>query len=161
ATLKATLASVNLKKAEEMPGVTVVRDGDFIAVAAPNERLAEEALSAIQAEWKSPPQPSDRDLFDALKQPASGGHGQARRANPIQGSVAKGLAEADHKLEAVYTIAYIAHAPMEPRAAVAQWQDGKLTVWTGTQRPFGVRSDLARAFGLAQDRIRVIVPDMG
>src|SRR5262249_32803052 len=65
------------------------------------------------------------------------------------------------KLEATYTIAYIAHAPLEPRAAVAQWKDGKLTVWTGTQRPFGVRSELARAFGMPQDRVRVIVPDTG
>ena len=31
-------------------------------------------------------------------------------------------------------------------AAVAEWQDGELTVWTGTQRPFGVRSELAEAF---------------
>src|SRR5206468_11958165 len=35
------------------------------------------------------------------------------------------------------------------------------TVWTGTQRPFGVRGELARAFGIAQDRVRVIVPDTG
>jgi isoquinoline 1-oxidoreductase len=36
-----------------------------------------------------------------------------------------------------------------------------LTVWTGTQRPFGVRGELASAFSLAQERVRVIVPDMG
>jgi isoquinoline 1-oxidoreductase len=44
---------------------------------------------------------------------------------------------------------------------VAQWQDGKLTVWTGSQRPFGVRSDLAGAFGMAEENVRVIVPDTG
>ena len=38
---------------------------------------------------------------------------------------------------------------------------GKLTVWTGTQRPFGVRDELAGAFGIPQERIRVIVPDTG
>ena len=58
-------------------------------------------------------------------------------------------------------VAYIAHAPLEPRAAVAEWKDGKLTVWTGTQRPFGVRSELASAFRIAEDRVRVIVPDTG
>ena len=47
-----------------------------------------------------------------------------------------GLARAAHRLEATYTVAYIAHAPLEPRAAVAEWKDGKLSVWTGTQRPF-------------------------
>jgi nicotinate dehydrogenase subunit B len=51
--------------------------------------------------------------------------------------------------------------PLEPRAAVAEWTDGKLTVWTATQRPFGVRGELAEAFSLAEDRVRVIVPDMG
>ena len=51
--------------------------------------------------------------------------------------------------------------PMEPRAAVAEWADGKLTVWTGTQRPFGVRSELAAAFRVPEDRVRVIVPDAG
>ena len=59
-----------------------------------------------------------------------------------------GLAAADHKLSQTYNIAYIAHAPLEPRAAVAEWKDGKLTVWTGTQRPFGVRGELAREFNL-------------
>src|SRR5262249_34933783 len=53
------------------------------------------------------------------------------------------------------------HAPLEPRAAVAEWKDGTLTVWTGTQRPFGVRDELAAAFHLSQDRVRVIVPDTG
>ena len=50
---------------------------------------------------------------------------------------------------------------MEPRAAVAEWEDGKLTVWTATQNPFGVRGELARAFGLPDDRVRVIIPDFG
>src|SRR3989442_13079558 len=71
------------------------------------------------------------------------------------------MTAADHKLEATKPIAYIAHAPLEPRAAVAQWTGGKLTVWTGTQRPFGVRSELAEAFRIPEDRVRVIVPDTG
>ena len=47
------------------------------------------------------------------------------------------LQAAEAKLEAAYTFAYIAHVPLEPRAAVAEWKGDKLTVWTGTQRPFG------------------------
>ncbi len=73
----------------------------------------------------------------------------------------EGLKLADRTVEATYTIAYIAHAPLEPRAAVAEWADGGLTVWTGTQMPFRVRGQLAEAFGLAQDKVRVIVPDTG
>jgi isoquinoline 1-oxidoreductase len=163
ATLKATLASVDLKGAEAMPGVTVVHDGPFVGVAASTEFLAEQALAAIQAEWKSPPQPSDNDLFDSLKKNSrEGGRGfGGGRSNPNQGSIDQGLSAADHKLQATYTIAYIAHAPLEPRAAVAEWKNGKLTVWTGTQCPFRVRGDLASAFGIPQERIRVIAPDTG
>ena len=68
---------------------------------------------------------------------------------------------AEVKLRQSYTVAYIAHAPLEPRAAVAEWKDGKLTVWTGTQRPFGVRTELAEAFRIPETQIRVIVPDTG
>src|SRR5207302_5358119 len=56
---------------------------------------------------------------------------------------------------------YVAHAPLEPRAAVAEWTEGKLTVWTGTERPFGVRDELMQAFHLAPSQVRVIQPDMG
>jgi nicotinate dehydrogenase subunit B len=58
-------------------------------------------------------------------------------------------------------VAYIAHAPLEPRTAVAQWTDGELFVSTGTQRPFGVRSELAAAFHAPEDKVRVQMPDMG
>ena len=44
---------------------------------------------------------------------------------------------------------------------MAEWKDGKLTVWTGTQRPFGVRSELAGAFRIPETSVRVIVPDTG
>ena len=83
-------------------------------------------------------------------------------ARPVRmDSVKDELAAAHAKVEAVYTIAYIAHAPLEPRAAVAEWEGDRLTVWTGTQRPFGARSELAQAFHLAEDRVRVMVPDTG
>jgi isoquinoline 1-oxidoreductase len=44
---------------------------------------------------------------------------------------------------------------------VAEWKDGKLSVWTGTQRPFGVRGELAEAFRLPENHVRVVMPDMG
>jgi isoquinoline 1-oxidoreductase len=159
--LGASLVSADLKEAQALPGVIAVRDGDFAGVAAPTVALAEQALEAIQAEWKSTPQPSDKDLFEHLKGNPGEARGFGGPPNQDQGSVEKGLAAADFKLQATYTVAYIAHAPLEPRAAVAEWGDGKLTVWTGTQRPFGVRSELANAFGLAQEKVHVIVPDTG
>jgi len=71
------------------------------------------------------------------------------------------LAQAAKKFQAVYHVAYVQHAPMETRTALAEWLDGKLTVWTGTQNPFGYHSELARTFRLANDNVRVIVPDFG
>jgi isoquinoline 1-oxidoreductase len=115
----------------------------------------------MRAEWKTTPQPAGDDLFKYLKEHPAAGRGGFGAGKTVKGSTKDGLAAADKKLEATYTIAYIAHTPMEPRAAVAEWADGKLTVWTGTQRPFGVRGELANAFSLATDRVRVIVPDMG
>ena len=47
------------------------------------------------------------------------------------------------------------------RLAFDEWNEGKLTVWTGTQRPFGVRTELANALRIPEERIRVIVPDTG
>jgi CO/xanthine dehydrogenase Mo-binding subunit len=77
------------------------------------------------------------------------------------GAIDKALASADHRLQQTYTVAYIAHAPLELRTAVAQWSGDNLTVWTGTQRPFGVRSELAEAFRIPEDHIRVLMPDTG
>jgi isoquinoline 1-oxidoreductase len=71
------------------------------------------------------------------------------------------VAGAPKSLRATYTTAYVQHAPLEPRTAVAEWADGKLTVWTATQNPFGVRGELAQAFRLSDDDVRVIVPDFG
>lgn len=155
----ARLASLDSSAAEAIPGVVVVRDGEFAGVAAPDEATANRALAALRAEWEtSSSQPSHRNVFDHLRRTASGPNGGGPGA---RGSIEAGLAAADERHEASYTAAYIAHVPLEPRAALAQWEDGKLTVWTGTQRPFGVRAELARAFRLPEERVRVLVPDTG
>ncbi|HEX5444562.1 MAG TPA: molybdopterin cofactor-binding domain-containing protein [Pirellulales bacterium] len=157
---EATLAEADLREAQAMEGVAVVRDGDFLGVAAPDLLTAERALDAIHAKWNAKPQTSRQTLFDDLRKNAREAGG-GRFGGRNTGSIEAGLAAADQQLKQSYTVAYIAHAPLEPRAAVAEWTDDKLMVWTGTQRPFGVRSELARAFGLPEDRVQVIVPDTG
>ncbi len=163
ASLNATLSSVDLTGAESMSGVVAVRDGAFIGVAADKISRAEQAMQAIRAEWSTPAGISDAQLFDGLRKTSSssGGGFRGRISKSTTGSIDEGLAAADHTLEATYRIAYIAHAPLEPRAAVAEWNDSRLTVWTGTQQPFRVRDSLVEAFGLARDQVRVIVPDTG
>lgn len=163
AAYNATVASVDTSAAETIPGVKVVKDGDFIAVAAPDRETAANAADQIKVNWNTRSQPSNSELNDVLKKPASkkDDDWQSRAKPKIQGSIEDGLASADKKLEQTYTVAYIAHAPLEPRAAIAEWKDDKLTVWTGTQRPFGVRSELAEALRIPEEKIRVIVPDTG
>lgn len=152
----ATLASLDTQAAQSMPDTAVVHDGNFVGVAASSEEAASKAISAIRAEWKSSPQSSSRTLFADLKQSAG-----AEEDAHVVGSMEEGLRAADQQLSQTYTIAYIAHAPLEPRAAVAEWKDGKLNVWTGTQRPFAVRDELAEAFRMPHDSVRVRVPDTG
>jgi CO/xanthine dehydrogenase Mo-binding subunit len=78
-----------------------------------------------------------------------------------RGDAERELAEADVVVEGTYRTAAAQHAAMEPHTAAARWRDGRLEVWSGTQTPFNVRADLASTFGLAEDRVRVIVPSMG
>jgi isoquinoline 1-oxidoreductase subunit beta len=132
-----------------------VQDGDWVGVAAATTWQAQQALEAIAqtAKWDSAPHPSSREVFAHLRNRASGGVPK----NPF----AEELARAHKTIRQTYQVAYVQHSPLEPRAAVAEWQDGKLTVWTGTQNPFGYHGELARAFRLPNDGVRVIVPDFG
>lgn len=157
----ATLTSVDLRKAEEM-GAVAVRDGNFVGVAAPTSEQAAAALAAIHADWKTEPQPSSQELFDILKKTPTEGTDVTGEGDRFEiGNVDQGLASAAHRLQTSYTVSYIAHVPLEPRAAVAKWEGEQLTVWTGTQRPFGVRGELAEAFRVSEDRVRVLMPDTG
>ncbi|HEV1287540.1 MAG TPA: molybdopterin cofactor-binding domain-containing protein, partial [Bryobacteraceae bacterium] len=158
------LVSLDASAAKRMAGVTVVEDGSFVGVVASTTSAASSALAALKAEWNAPAQTSSKTLFSDLRQTrggSGGGRGGGGRGGTETGSVDKAMAEADKKLERTYTVAYIAHAPLEPRAAVASWSGDKLTVWTGTQRPFGVRSELAQSFHIPEENIRVIMPDTG
>ena len=155
----ATLTSFDDSAVKTMNGVTVVRDGDFVGVAAPSAHEAQKAIDAIRAQWKEVPQVSSGEIFSYLKKNAQPSSNERFRHQ--KGSVEDALAAAAHRLDATYSIAYIAHAPLEPRAAVAQWAEGKLTVWTGTQRPFANRDELASVFHIPESSVRVIVPDTG
>jgi nicotinate dehydrogenase subunit B len=155
----ATLDSCDDSAAKAMSGVVVVRDGDFVGVAAPSVHEAQKALDAIRTQWKEVPQVSSKEIFSYLKNRAEPSSNERFRRE--KGSVQEGLAAAAHRLDATYNVAYIAHAPLEPRAAVAQFADGKLTVWTGTQRPFANRDELASVLHMPESNVRVIVPDTG
>jgi CO/xanthine dehydrogenase Mo-binding subunit len=151
----AKLVSIDLGPAKALKEIVVAQDDQFVAVAGPTTSLAERALDDIAktAKWDLSPHPDSKTLFDYLKDHAQGGV----PANPFSDEVAQGK----QVLRQTYQVAYAQHAPMEPRAAVAEWADDSLTVWTGTQNPFGCRGELARAFHIPEERVRVIVPDFG
>jgi isoquinoline 1-oxidoreductase len=163
--INATLKSIDAAATKDLRDVVVVHDGNFAGCVARTSHLAAEgvALLAKKAEWEPPrPMPSSDDVYAHFKREAGGDRGDGGRGRGnTWGDVQKAMATAKLKLDAAYTIAYIQHAPMEPRAAVAEWADGKLTVWTGTQQPSRVRGDLVQAFRLRDVDVRVIVPDTG
>ncbi len=162
----ATLSSIDLGPARSMAGVTAVRDGEFVGCAAPTSAKAVEALEAASASarWETPAHPSSEGLYAHLKEHARSGSSSSRRRRRgarNRGSLDEGLAASKKVLRATYVVAYVQHAPMEPRTAVAEWNGEGLTVWTGTQQPPRVRSDLARVFRVPEEKVRVIVPDTG
>lgn len=155
----AELTGIDLAPARSMADVTAVHDGDFVGFAAPTSFAAARAReeAARTAQWKKSPQISSDELYAHLRTHASAGRGRP----DVKGSPEEALKNAKKVIRQSFNIAYIQHAPMEPRAAVAEWTDGKLTVWTGSQQPARVREDVARALRVPADRVRVIVPDTG
>ncbi len=155
--------------------------GDPVAaVAAATLREADEALALIDVEYEE--LDSVFDAVEACDQDAPLVHDRhnvsendaayfgirpqqgtnvCHRFRLQQGDVEAGFAEAEVVVEETFRTAGAQHAHMEPHASVAQWQDGRLEVWTGTQTPFNLRSDLAGVFGIAEDQIRIVCPPMG
>lgn len=155
-TFGAKLVAVNEKEAGKIDSAVGVRDADFVGVVAGSTHRAKKALLAIEgtAQWDAKPHPSSSELAEYLRRHVR----DAVPANPFQDE----LDSAAKTVKATYFIPYVQHTPMEPRAAVAEWSgDGTLTVWTSTQNPFGVRRELAGAFHLPEEKVRVIVPDFG
>ena len=75
--------------------------------------------------------------------------------------MAAARAAAGEVFESTFLKGYVAHAPIEPHAATARVEDGKLTVWSSTQVPFPTRDRLAQVLGLDAENVRVITPYVG
>src|SRR3954471_3682265 len=126
----ATLLKVDMAAVKRMPGVvSVVRDGDFLAVAAEREEQAVKAREALKksAAWKETAAlpPSGGLLYDYMV-----GLGTPGQTVHEKGSIGSSSGKA---LQARYTRPFQAHGSIGPSCAVAQWEDGKLRVWTHSQ----------------------------
>jgi CO/xanthine dehydrogenase Mo-binding subunit/aerobic-type carbon monoxide dehydrogenase small subunit (CoxS/CutS family) len=157
----AELTGVDLAAAQALPGVTVIRDGDLIGVLAAGPSAARRALAAIRADWRERPGPAAGDLEAWLRAHPAGGDGRWGPFRHEEGDAEKALRAGPVRLEARYRAAYIAHVPLEPRAALARWRGDELTVWAATSTPFRARQELAAALGLAESAVHVLVPDFG
>jgi nicotinate dehydrogenase subunit B len=153
----ATLRKVDTAAAERLPGVTVVKEDDLIAVLHADPEAADRALAQVNAEWDVPePTVDTESIYDHLVARAAPG-----RANDERGDLAAGRAAARILVEETWRDGYVAHAPMEPHTSTAVWEGGRMTVWASTQSPFPTQQSVARAIGVEASAVRVITPYVG
>ncbi|MFH1113746.1 MAG: molybdopterin cofactor-binding domain-containing protein [Pseudomonadota bacterium] len=141
--------------------------GDPVAaVAAVNEQVADEALKLIEVEYE--PLPAAFNVEDAVKPGVPKLHEFAEGNTPVPatpvfcyGDVEKGMKEADAVVEGTFSTTKQIQAGLEPACAVADFKDGRLTVWSQTQLPHMARKMLAYLFDLPESKVRVIQPFAG
>ncbi|MEA2726897.1 MAG: aerobic carbon-monoxide dehydrogenase large subunit [Acetobacteraceae bacterium] len=100
---------------------------------------------------------------EALAPLAGGPETKAISGHWRAGKVEQAFADAAHVVTIAIEHPRLAPMPLEPRAALAEWNDAEaaLTVWLSTQTPHRARSDLANMLDLPEAKIRVIAPDVG
>jgi CO/xanthine dehydrogenase Mo-binding subunit len=160
----AELISIDISPAESIEGVMAVHDGNFAGVAAQTSHQAETALKEIAktAKWKTKPHPSSSEIFSYLKEHSSAESRRSRGGSAQSSEDAQNALKNSFKtLSESYQVAYIQHAPLEPRAAVAEWENGNVTIWTGTQQISRVHQEVTSAFNISSSKVRIIHPDMG
>ncbi|KVE28866.1 twin-arginine translocation pathway signal protein [Burkholderia singularis] len=166
-----TVASFDASAARRMPGVidviqlnaTPLPSGfqplGGIAVVARDTWTAIKAREQLRIEWTHGPNAgydsaAYRDRLEAAaKQPGS----MIRN----QGDSAAAFAGAAKKISAAYYLPHLAHATMEPPAAVAHMHDGQCDIWACTQAPQSARDEVAKALGLPQSNVTVNVTLLG
>jgi xanthine dehydrogenase YagR molybdenum-binding subunit len=176
--VKAIVKAANL----DDPARAVVRyvGQPIAAVAATSMAEAEEALKLIRVDYQPLPFVVDMDealkagapkVYDAETAPQGGGFagaaalpldGNARGpALASRGDVEPGFAAAETMLEGEYSTQVQTHCCLEPHGLIADWRDDGLTVHISTQFTAGVRRELAQAFDLPIEKVRVVVDGMG
>ena len=148
---RAKLKSFDEAAIKAMPGVVaVVRDGNFLAVAAEREEQAIKASRALRdnAKWTETPDlpPDVPALFDHLQKMPS-------REMVVNEKFPAASGGKVTTIEAEYTRPYMSHASIGPSCSVAQMKDGKLHVWTHSQGVFPLRQHLARALRISESSI--------
>jgi isoquinoline 1-oxidoreductase len=151
----------------ELPGARVLWEGDLVAVVAADPVTAAAGAAQLKVAWEpgefaAPPSDAEKlgSFFQTHSTPPVEGPG---RYPPLirKGDARGELERAGKTKESRYWLPYLAHVPMEPRAAVAVWKDGAVEILSGTQAPFSVRSEVAKALGIAESQVRIVVMPPG
>jgi CO/xanthine dehydrogenase Mo-binding subunit len=150
--VRAALGPADLDALTDEPGYV---GAPVAAVAADTDAQARAAVELVSVEWELDEPLVDPD--EAVEQEAF--LGEPRRYE--RGDLDRGLAEADVVVEAEYRTQVALHNCMEPHGAVCRWVGDTLEVYISTQFIWGVRSDVAEALGLPEDRVRVVCEFMG
>jgi len=153
----AQLAEVDVSAAERLEGAVVVEQEGLVAVLHDDPERAEQGLALIEASWSVPDSDLDQEtIYDHLVAVAP-----AADIAASGGDLSVGERQAVLTVERRYLNAYVAHAPMEPHAALARVDGDEATLWASTQTPFRLQSEAAEVLGLSEDKVRVITPFVG
>jgi nicotinate dehydrogenase subunit B len=148
----AQLATADLARVASLPGVVAVhRDGHLLGVLAERGRDADKAnevLSAVARWTPGPPGPDESQARAGLTQLPATTNVVAEHGQRPSGGIAR-------TLTARYSKPWIAHASIAPSCALARWDGVRLDVWTHSQGIYNLRRDLALAFGIDADAVRV------
>ena len=147
------LVSVDPGSIKHLPGIVkVVRLGDFLGVVAEREEVAIRAMRELKAEWKPwSAMPDFSKLEPALREVPS-----KARVIRDEGDIRAALANAAIEMSATYIWPYQSHASIGPSCAVAEFGDGKLTIWSATQSAHAIRHEAAQLLSLPEEAVRVI-----
>jgi nicotinate dehydrogenase subunit B len=149
----ARLKSLDPKSVESMPGVvSVIQDGNFIAVVAEKEFRAVNAMWALAAAAKWTESETLPDQFDLVKVL----QGLETQVGTVAESGKPPAANSGKVFEAVFTRPYMMHGSIGPSCAIAHMQDDKLTVYSHTQGVFPDREAIAEMLAMPQANVRVI-----
>ncbi|MDR3422182.1 MAG: molybdopterin-dependent oxidoreductase [Xanthobacteraceae bacterium] len=150
-----TLKSVDESAIAAMKGVRrVVRLRDGIAVVADSWWHAKRALEVLPIMWDDRGNGglSSGKIAEAVRAALDAETSQVGRAD---GDVVAGLARAARRIEADYTVPFLAHATMEPQTCTAHVKDGRVEVWAPTQDATTALVTAASAAGVASDKVAI------
>ncbi len=153
----AKLIKVDTHPAQNIDGIQIVKEGDFVAVLHEHPDVAEQGLAQIKAQFDRPRTGvDDKTIFDHLLKSTPNPEIASQGGNLNSGEKL-----ASTVIEQTYFNSYVAHAPMEPHTAVAEYEGKKLTVWASTQIPFRIKDVIAERLSMSPDLVRVIAPYLG